>query len=139
MLILSQTVQIPDSEIELTAVRSQGPGGQHVNKVSSAIHLRFDILQSSLPEFYKERLLKLSDQRVSKEGVIIIKAQQFRTQEKNKADALNRLKQLIKAAVVQHKQRKATRPSKAARKKRMDAKTRRGKTKSLRQSVSGDE
>ncbi len=96
MLIISQAVSIPDDEIEISAIRAQGSGGQNVNKVSSAIHLRFDIAASSLPEFYKERLLALSDSRISKDGVIIIKAQTHRTQEKNRKDALERLQHLIK-------------------------------------------
>lgn len=136
MLILSNNVTIPDEEIEFSAIRAQGAGGQNVNKVSSAIHLRFDIRASSLPEFYKERLLALSDSRISKDGVIVIKAQQFRTQEKNREDALQRLKELILSATVVQKARRATKPSKSAKAKRMDSKSKRGAIKALRGKIS---
>ena len=136
MLIISNNTAIPDHEIEITAIRSQGPGGQNVNKVSSAIHLRFDISASSLPDFYKQRLLKLKDSRISKDGIIIIKAQQFRTQEKNRDDALNRLQALIRSVTVVQKKRRPTKPTKASQKRRMDRKSQRGKTKLLRGKVS---
>ena len=136
MLFISHSVSIPDTEIEITAMRSQGPGGQNVNKVSSAIHLRFDINASSLPDIYKQRLLLLRDQRISKEGVIIIKAQKFRTQEKNRHDALERLQELIKSVSVVPKKRRPTRATKGSQQKRMDSKTQRGKTKLLRGKVS---
>lgn len=135
MLTISNQVTIPDSELEISAIRAQGAGGQNVNKVSSAIHLRFDIRQSSLPDFYKERLLKLRDSRITRDGVIIIKAQRFRTQEKNREDALNRLQALIKKSAVTQKARKATKPTRGSQKKRMDSKTKRGRIKSLRGKV----
>jgi ribosome-associated protein len=136
MLTLSLNVSIPDEEIELSAIRSQGSGGQNVNKVSSAIHLRFDIKASSLPDYYKQRLLALKDRRISKDGVIVIKAQKFRTQEKNRVDALERLQLLIKTAVVVQKVRRPTKATKGSQRRRMDKKTQRGKTKALRGKVS---
>lgn len=134
-LLIEVGIEIPDKELELTAIRAQGSGGQNVNKVSSAIHLRFDIAASSLPEDLKTRLLALRDARINKDGVVVIKAQQFRTQEKNKEDAFQRLRELILVASHVPKYRRPTKPKASAKHKRMDEKSQRGKIKAMRGKV----
>ena len=135
MLQIINKTTLSLSEISISAIRSQGAGGQNVNKVATAIHLRFDINASSLSPLYKERLLNLGDRRITKDGIIIIKAQQHRTQEQNKEDALNRLQTLIKSVTITPPKRKPTKPSRRARNKRIDSKTKRGEIKALRGNI----
>ncbi len=135
-LRLSNRIEISESELEISAIRSPGPGGQNVNKLATAVHLRFDVRASSLPDFHKQRLLALNDRRITRDGVVIIKANEYRSLEKNRQAAVERLLELIRGATQVQKARKATRPTRSSKKRRMDNKTRRGRIKALRGKVS---
>ena len=135
MIVISDQLQINESEIEFHAIRSQGAGGQNVNKVSSAIHLRFDVKNSAIDDYYKHKILAIRDSRISKDGVIIIKSQSFRTQEKNRITAIERLIEMLKPVTVIQRVRRATKPTKSSQRKRVDNKTRRGQIKSNRKKV----
>ena len=136
MINISKSIVLAESELDFSQIRSSGPGGQHVNKVATAVHLRFDILNSSLPDFCKQNLLTSPDKRISRDGIIIIKAQQYRSLEKNKEDAISRLIALIRTTLRQPKHRKPTRPTAASRKKRLDTKRHRADRKKQRKKVS---
>ncbi len=139
MLTITDAISIPDRELEFTQIRASGPGGQHVNKVATAVQLRFDINSSSLPEYCKQRLRALNDRRITEDGVIIIKAQQFRSLDQNKADAAQRLRMLVARALVSRKKRVPTKPSRASQTKRLDSKQRQSRRKTLRRKVTSHE